>query len=193
MAEMKLIVGLGNPGLQYVGTRHNAGFEAVDVFAGRIGAEVRKKKFGGLFGECMVGDTKVLFLEPQSYMNRSGQAVATALGFYKLSGSDVMVVADDLALEPGRVRIRPKGSAGGHNGLKDIIARLGGEDFGRLRIGVGGPGGSNTKDYVLSRPPADERELIEKAISISTQVLKCWIDEGIDMAMNKFNRPDACE
>lgn len=193
MAQMKLIVGLGNPGLQFVGTRHNAGFEAVDVFAGRIGAEVRKKKFGGLFGECMVGDSKVLFLEPQSYMNRSGQAVATALGFYKLSGCDVMVVTDDLALEPGRVRIRPKGSAGGHNGLKDIIARLGGEDFGRLRIGVGGPGGRNTKDYVLSRPPADERESIEKAISISAQVLKCWIDEGIEMAMNKFNRPDACE
>lgn len=193
MAETKLIVGLGNPGLQYVGTRHNAGFEAVDVFAGRVGAEVRKKKFGGLFGECMIGDRKVLLLEPQSYMNRSGLAVATAMGFYKLSGSDVMVVTDDLALEPGRVRIRPKGSAGGHNGLKDIIARLGGADFGRLRIGVGGTGGRNTKDYVLSRPPADERGLIENAISISAEVLKCWIDEGIDTAMNKYNRPDACE
>ena len=187
MAEIRLIVGLGNPGAGYDRTRHNAGFEVVDLFAERFGVDVKKKKFGGLFGECIIGDKKVLLLKPQSYMNRSGQAVATAVGFYKLTGTEVMVVTDDLALAPGRIRIRAKGSAGGHNGLKDIIARLGGEEFARLRVGVGGPGGRNTKDYVLSRPPADERESIAMAIAASVAALDCWISEGIEAAMTRYN------
>jgi PTH1 family peptidyl-tRNA hydrolase len=187
MAEIRLIVGLGNPGAGYDRTRHNAGFEVVDLFAEQFGVDVKKKKFGGLFGECIIGDKKVFLLKPQSYMNRSGQAVATALGFYKLTGAEVMVVTDDLALAPGRIRIRAKGSAGGHNGLKDIIARLGGEEFTRLRVGVGGQGGQYTKDYVLSRPPADERQEIAMAVAASVAALDCWISKGIDAAMNRYN------
>ena len=187
MAETRLIVGLGNPGREYAGTRHNAGFEAVDLLAERLVADVKRKKFGGLLGECVVGDTKVLLVKPQGYMNRSGQVVATVLGFYKLSLSDVMVVTDDIALEPGRIRIRAKGSAGGHNGLKDIIAKSGSEAFGRLRVGVGGPGDRDRADYVLSRPPAEERRAIEKAIVLSAEALECWLAKGIDAAMNKYN------
>lgn len=187
MTETRLVVGLGNPGREYTGTRHNAGFEVVDLLAGRLGAEVNRKKFGGLFGECITGGRKVLLIKPQGYMNRSGQVVATVVGFYKLSLSDVMVVTDDTALEPGRIRIRAKGSAGGHNGLKDIIAKSGSEAFGRLRVGVGGPGGRDAKDYVLSRPPAEERQAIEKAIVLSVEALECWLAKGIDAAMNKYN------
>ncbi len=187
MAETRLIVGLGNPGREYACMRHNAGFEVVDLLAGRLGAEVNRKKFGGLFGECMAGGRKVLLIKPQGYMNRSGQVVVTVVGFYKLSLSDVMVVTDDMALEPGRIRIRAKGSAGGHNGLKDIIAKSGSEAFGRLRVGVGGPGGRDRADYVLSRPPVEERQAIEKAIALSVEALECWLEEGIAAAMNKYN------
>jgi len=187
MTDTRLIVGLGNPGREYAGTRHNAGFEVVDLLAERLAADVKRKKFGGLIGECVVGDIKVLLVKPQGYMNRSGQAVATVVGFYKLSLSDVMVVTDDIALEPGRIRIRAKGSAGGHNGLKDIIAKSGSEAFGRLRVGVGGPGDRDRADYVLSRPPAEERRAIEKAIVLSAEALECWLAKGIDAAMNKYN------
>ncbi|MBE0535155.1 MAG: aminoacyl-tRNA hydrolase [Phycisphaerae bacterium] len=184
---MRLIVGLGNPGAAYAGTRHNVGFEVVDKLAARFGTDVKRKKFGSLTGEFAAGGGKVVLLKPQEFMNRSGQAVATAVGFYKVPLQDVMVVTDDLALEPGRIRMRPSGSAGGHNGLKDIILRLGSEDFGRLRVGVGGPGGGNTKDYVLSRPARDEREAIESAIAAAVEALSCWLQEGIDAAMSKYN------
>ena len=136
-ASMKLIVGLGNPGSKYDQTRHNVGFMVVDAFAERYGAKVRRKKFNALFEEISVEATKILLLKPQQYMNRSGHAVATAAGFYKLDPVDILVVTDDMALEVGRIRLRAKGSAGGHNGLKDIIARLGTQDFPRLRVGIG--------------------------------------------------------
>lgn len=185
--ERRLVVGLGNPGSGYRGTRHNAGFDVVDMFAERFGVEVGRTKFGGLFGELMLRGRQVLLLKPESYMNRSGQAVATAAGFYRLVGGQIMVVSDDLALPPGKIRIRAKGSAGGHNGLKDVIARLGHEEFCRLRVGVGGEGGINTKDYVLSRPPADERRLIDEAVVRSVEAIECWIEQGMEAAMNKYN------
>lgn len=184
---MRLIVGLGNPGAAYAGTRHNAGFEVVDLLAGRLGADVRRKKFGGLVGECTTNGRRVVLVKPQEYMNRSGEVAATVVGFHKVSLSDLMVVADDLALEPGRIRMRAGGSAGGHNGLKDIIRRLGTEEFGRLRVGVGGQGAANTKDYVLSRPSKGEREAIEHGIAVAVEALSCWLDEGIDAAMSRYN------
>jgi peptidyl-tRNA hydrolase, PTH1 family len=184
---MRLIVGLGNPGASFSGTRHNVGSEAVDLLAGRFGEPIKRRKFGALTSELAAGGHKVVLLKPQEYMNRSGQAVATAMGFYKLSSSDLMVVTDDLALPPGRIRLRSSGSAGGHNGLKDIISRLGTEDFARLRVGVGGPGAANTKDYVLTRPPQEEREAIERAIPAAVDALVCWLEEGIEAAMSRYN------
>ena len=124
-ASMKLIAGLGNPGSKYDQTRHNVGFRVVDALAERFGEKVRRKKFNALAEEIHAEDTKLLLIKPQDYMNRSGHAIATAAGFYKLGPADVLVVTDDMALDVGRLRIRAKGSAGGHNGLKDIIARFG--------------------------------------------------------------------
>ena len=185
--EARMIIGLGNPGAEYAGTRHNAGFEVVDALASQLGVEVKKKKFGGFFGQAELAGHKLLLLKPAGYMNRSGQAVATAVGFYKLDLNRIIVVTDDMALEPGRIRIRAKGSAGGHNGLTDIIARLGRQDFARMRIGIGRSQWKNDKDYVLSRPNAEEGKLIKMAIEQSRQGIICWVKQGIDTAMNRFN------
>ncbi len=187
MSEMKMIVGLGNCGAEYDGTRHNTGFDVVDILAGRLGIEVRKKKFGGLFGKCEFEEVKLMLLKPQQYMNRSGQVVATAAGFYRLRLEDIMVITDDMALEPGRIRIRTKGSSGGHNGLADIIEKLGSDEFARLRVGIGDSGDEAGEDYVLSRASAQERELIDKGIEESVEAVICWVQEGAEAAMNRFN------
>lgn len=187
MTGMKLIVGLGNPGKEYAGTRHNVGFDVVDGLARRFGASVEQKKFGSLFGEILLDECKVLLLKPQTYMNLSGQAVATAAGFYKLPAGDLMVVADDMALRPGLIRIRPGGSSGGHNGLRDIISRLGTEQFARLRVGIGASEYPDTRDYVLGRPGQKDGELIASAIARSQEALLCWIRDGLAAAMNRFN------
>lgn len=187
MSDIKLIVGLGNPGKGYEGTRHNAGFEVLDALGRQNNIEIRKKKFGGLFGDGVIGFTRVLLLKPQNFMNRSGQSTATAAGFYKIPLEKIMVVTDDMALDCGVIRIRPKGSSGGHNGLKDIRAKLGSDAYGRLRIGIGKSEFVSTTDYVLGKPSAAEKEEIEKAKQQAVKALHCWINEGIDAAMNKFN------
>ncbi len=187
MLDVRMIAGLGNVGSEYTGTRHNVGFEVVDLLAGRLGVDVKKRKFGGLFGETVFGDRKLILLKPGKYMNRSGEVVATAVGFYKISLSNIIVVSDEMALEPGRIRIRSQGSAGGHNGLSDIISKLGSSDFARLRVGIGSAGGVAGADYVLSRPAAAERELIDKSIARSVEALECWLCDGIEEAMNRFN------
>ena len=184
---IRMIVGLGNPGQVYDGTRHNVGFDAIDAFGSQFGIEIKKKKFGGLVGDGMVGDRKVLLIKPQQYMNRSGQVVATAAGFYRLGLENIIVVTDDMALEPGRIRLRAKGSAGGHNGLADISSKLGSQDYARLRIGIGKSERIIARDYVLGKPTADERELIVEAVDKSKEALACWVSDGIDLAMNKFN------
>jgi PTH1 family peptidyl-tRNA hydrolase len=187
MAEVKIIVGLGNPGKEYEGTRHNAGFEVVDLLAERLGIAVKKKKFSSLMGEGFFDDKKVLLIKPQEYMNRSGQAVATVAGFYKVNKEDIIVVTDDLALEPGRIRLRAKGSAGGHNGLQDIISKIGSGEFSRVRIGIGKSGVIPTKDYVLGRPSLADRTLIKRARDRAKEAVECWLRYGIDTAMNEFN------
>lgn len=187
MSDVMMIVGLGNPGSKYDGTRHNVGFAVVDRLAGRLGVDVKKKKFGGLFCECVFEGKKVLLLKPQQYMNCSGQVVATAKGFYRGDIGNLMVVTDDMSLDPGRIRIRSKGSAGGHNGLSDIIGKLGSDEFGRMRVGIGRSEVIAGRDYVLGRPTSDERGAIEKAIEAAEQGLLCWMREGIDLAMNRFN------
>jgi PTH1 family peptidyl-tRNA hydrolase len=186
-SDVVMIVGLGNPGKEYDRTRHNVGFDVVDAFARQYGIEVKKKKFGGLVGDGMIGGKKVLLVKPQKYMNLSGQVVATAVGFYRLSIDNIIVVTDDMALEPGRIRLRTKGSAGGHNGLSDIKNQLGSLNYARLRVGIGRSEYIIARDYVLGRPTAGERPLIEEAVERSTKALYCWVSEGIDPAMNKYN------
>ena len=186
-SDVLMIVGLGNPGKEYERTRHNVGFDVVDAFARQYGIEVKKKKFGGLVGDGMIGGKKVLLLKPQKYMNLSGQVVATAVGFYRLSIDNIIVVTDDMALEPGRIRLRAKGSAGGHNGLSDIKNKLGSQDYARLRIGIGKDEHIIARDYVLGRPKPDERVLIDEAVVRAKEALFCWVNEGIAPAMNKYN------
>ncbi len=187
MAEIRMVVGLGNPGEEYVNTRHNVGFRVIDSIAELLAVEVKKTKFGARFGETDYKGKKLILLKPWQFMNRSGQAVATAIGFYKLSLSNLLVISDDLALEPGRIRIRTKGSSGGHNGLADIIEKLGTKDFGRLRIGIGASTNMSEVDYVLGRPNAEQRQLLDKAVERARDAVFCRLEEGIDEAMNRYN------
>jgi peptidyl-tRNA hydrolase, PTH1 family len=186
-ATVKVIVGLGNPGKEYARTRHNVGFAVAESLAESLGIEVTAKKFGGLIGQGQYKDKKLIVVKPQQYMNLSGQVVATVLGFYKLTPADVMIVADDMALEPGVVRLRAKGSAGGHNGLADIIEKLGTSDFARLRIGIGKSAYPDARDYVLGEPSKEEKALLAEGIEKAHEALLCWLDEGLEKAMNKFN------
>lgn len=185
--NIRMIVGLGNPGSKYDGTRHNVGFDVVDAFCRQYGIELNKKKFGGIVGDGMVGDAKVLVVKPQQYMNLSGQVVATAAGFYRVPIDNIIVVTDDMALDPGRIRLRANGSAGGHNGLSDIKNKLGSQNFARLRVGIGRNEYIIASDYVLGRPTASEREHIAGAAEDCKKALYCWVNEGVDVAMNKYN------
>jgi len=191
---MKLVVGLGNPGPEYVGTRHNIGFEVVDRLAKKLGwPEVTKKRFDGLTIDGNIdllsgGSEKVLLLKPLTFMNLSGKAVQAAMSFYQLAPSDIVIVLDDLALPCGRLRLRGSGSAGGHNGLKDIERALGTSDYPRLRIGIDpAPPPMRGKDYVLGRFTTEQRKLLEPAIDRATGATLAWIDKGIESAMSQFN------
>lgn len=183
----RVIVGLGNPGTAYAGTRHNVGFEVVDRLAAGLGAEVRKKKFGACIGEAAACGQALVLVKPQEFMNRSGQAVATILGFYKVPLDRLLVVTDDTALELGRLRLRAGGSAGGHNGLADIIEKVKSQDFARLRIGIGSSGATDLADYVLSRPSGSDREILDRAAETARAAVLCWIAEGVQTAMSRFN------
>lgn len=183
----KMVVGLGNPGKEYADTRHNTGFQVIDSLAEGLKVDVKKRKFGARMGFGEFADKKLILLKPWQYMNRSGQAVVTAVGFYKLGLSDLLVVLDDMDLEPGRIRIRTKGSAGGHNGLADIIEKLGTENFGRLRIGIGQSGREDAIDFVLDKPTKAERLSLDEAVEKAREAVLCWLEYGIEATMNKFN------
>ncbi len=185
--EVRVIVGLGNPGGEYEQTRHNAGFWVIDALCEKFGADVKKKKFAAMFGEVELGDKKLILLKPLSYMNRSGQSTATASGFYRAGLDKIMVVSDCMDIEPGRIKLKAGGSAGGHNGLADVIAKLGSDEFARVRIGIGRPERGVSKDYVLGRPGAEEKKLIESACQKAADAVICWAEKGIDAAMNEFN------
>src|SRR5436190_194185 len=193
---MKLLVGLGNPGSEYVGTRHNIGWEVVDGFAARMGwigsadqfNRLAKTKFEGLTLDGVVGGEKMLLLKPTTYMNLSGRSVQAAMAFYQLTPADVMVVLDDLALPVGRLRIRAVGSSGGHNGLKDIERALGTNAYPRLRIGIDAPPPRVPgRDYVLGRFSAEQREQVDPAIARACGAIVTWVDKGLTVAMNQFN------
>jgi PTH1 family peptidyl-tRNA hydrolase len=188
MSDMKLVAGLGNPGGDYADTRHNIGFRVMDLLAETLAIEVRKRKFGARFGVGEFADKKLIVLKPWQFMNRSGQAVATAAGYYKLNVADMLVVTDDMDLEPGHVRLRPKGSAGGHKGLADIIEKLGTNAFARCRIGIGRSDEQDAVDFVLDKPTKAESPLLDVAIERARDAVLCWIEHGIETAMNRYNR-----
>lgn len=185
---MKLIVGLGNPGASYRQSRHNVGFLVVAQLQQRWSIEVKRHKFKGLFGDGRVGGQQVALLAPQTYMNRSGASVSEAVNFFQLSLADILVVMDDMDLELGQLRLRSSGSPGGHKGLRDIIAHLGTDEFARMRIGIGAAPAGDSVDYVLGNFSVQEQPLMEAAFAQACQAVECWVHEGIDQAMNRFNR-----
>ena len=188
---MKLIVGLGNPGPKYAATRHNVGFDVLDRLARRHGAEWEAAPRGieALIARWRAGDT--VFVKPLTFMNLSGTAIVGLLQFYKIEPSDLLVIVDEVQLETGRIRIRPSGSAGGHNGLKSVIGSLGTEAFPRLRIGVGrGDNRRDLADHVLAKFDPDERSVIEDAIVRAVDASEAFIADGVADAMNRFNRKD---
>ena len=183
-----LIVGLGNPGRQYENTRHNAGFITLDVIAEKAGARVDRIKFKGLCGEGMLGGKKVLFLKPSTFMNLSGQSVQEAMSFYKLPPEKVLVIFDDISLDPGKLRIRRKGSDGGHNGIKNIIYLSVKDTFPRIKMGVGkkpNPGW-DLADWVLSRFTEDEQKALLDAAEKAASAAELIVQGNIDKAMNLY-------
>jgi PTH1 family peptidyl-tRNA hydrolase len=184
---MKLVVGLGNPGTKYTGTRHNIGFEVLFELAKRTGA-VGRAKFQGEFFDGRCENHRLLMLCPHTFMNLSGSSVLAARDFYKLDNESLLVVCDDFSLPLGRLRVRAKGSSGGQKGLEDIIRRLGTEDFPRLRIGIGlPPEGRSAADFVLSRFSETELPVVRSSILRAADAVSCWLRDGTQMAMNQFN------
>ncbi|MDS0525308.1 aminoacyl-tRNA hydrolase [Clostridium sp. SHJSY1] len=183
---MFLIVGLGNPGREYENTRHNIGFDAIDVIAKRYNIEVSRIKFKGVYGEGFIGSEKVMLLKPTTYMNLSGESVREVMDFYKLSKEQVLVIYDDISLEVGRLRIREKGSAGGHNGIKSIISHLGTDVFSRIKIGVGQPDG-NLVNHVLGNFSKEDRKYLDEVLSAVVSATDVIVHEDTKKAMNEFN------
>ena len=184
---MKLIVGLGNPGKKYEHTRHNMGFDAVDLFADLAQIDVDKEVFHGLLGRGEVFDEDIMLFKPTTYMNLSGTAVRELVSYFKIPLEDVIIIYDDMALNPGKIRLRPEGSSGGHKGMQNIIDCLGTDQIKRIRIGIGEPEGDDDIDFVLSKPIKEERELIDEAINDAIGALKEILKSDFARAMNKFN------
>ena len=187
MADVKLVVGLGNPGPEYAETRHNLGFKVVEALESALGTEVKKRRFGARTGEGSYAGHRLILMKPWKFMNRSGEAVASTVGFYKLDLGDLMVVTDDMALEVGRIRIRAKGSAGGHNGLADIIEKLGSDAFARCRVGIGAAQSAEAVGHVLGRPDRQDKDLLNQAILRARDAVLCWLEFGVEKTMNEFN------
>lgn len=185
---MKLIVGLGNPGSRYAGTRHNVGFEVADQIAADLSEKFSPGKGPFYIAKARHNDHRIVLIKPTTYMNRSGDAVQQALHWFKTSPENCLVCYDDLDLPAGTIRLRPQGSAGGHNGVKDIIRTLGTDRFPRLRIGIGNdiPGESQVS-YVLSKFSTDQRDIIDKAVETAADAALYFVTDGIDQAMNRFN------
>ncbi len=188
---MKIVVGLGNPGIEYQRTRHNVGFDGIDRLARRVcdASQAPRARFQALALEGESGGEKVLLLKPVTYMNLSGSTVSEAVRFFKLDPSnDLLVLVDDIALPCGSIRLRGDGSAGGHNGLADIEAKLGTNRYARCRIGIDPPGQIPQRDYVLGRFREDQQPLVDAAVSTAAEAAECWISRGLVETMNRFNR-----
>jgi PTH1 family peptidyl-tRNA hydrolase len=184
---MKIIVGLGNPGTKYSGTRHNIGFEVIDYLAAAPGCVPFREKFEAYVAELKEGDETILLVKPLTFMNLSGRAVRAILDFYKLPIEQLLVVCDDFNLPLGKLRVRMKGSHGGQNGLRNIQDQLGTDTYTRLRIGVGQPGPGDAVDFVLSKFKPGERPATEEAIAFAAQAVLVWVRQGVEPCMNRFN------
>lgn len=184
---MKLIVGLGNPGKEYEATRHNCGFMVIDALADKLNVTVDQKKFKSLYTKFKYHGEDVILLKPQTYMNLSGEAVIAAMNFFKIDIDDILVIYDDLDMPVGKLRLRKTGSAGGHNGIKNIIAHLNSQDFKRIRVGIDRHKYMNVADYVLSRFSKVESEAIEQGIENAANAVLDYLDNDFNHAMNYYN------
>jgi len=185
---VKIIAGLGNPGAEYAKTRHNVGFMLIDALAAKLGVDDWREKYDAMVLETRIGLEKVLLVKPLTYMNESGRAIGPLLSWYKLEAEDLVVVHDDLDIPVGTIRIRKKGSAGGHNGIKSILSHVGDEHFARVRIGIGRPlPGWTVIHHVLAPFPSEDVPKIREAIDYLLPAVECIVTEDVDMAMNKFN------
>ncbi|MBP5574379.1 MAG: aminoacyl-tRNA hydrolase [Bacilli bacterium] len=184
---MKLVVGLGNPGKKYENTRHNMGFMAVDLLSDQANIDVDKEVFHGLMGRGKIYEQDVILFKPTTFMNLSGTAVQEVVHYFKIELEDIVVIYDDMALEPGVIRLRKEGSSGGHKGMQNIIDCLSTEQIKRIRIGIGEPGENDTIDFVLSKPLKDEVPVIEEAIANAVRAVKEMLKSDFDRAMNKYN------
>lgn len=187
--DMYIIAGLGNPGKQYAQTRHNVGFDTIDILADKYNISVDTKKHKALCGKGMIEGQKVVLAKPQTFMNLSGESVRELVDFYKIDPEEeLIVIYDDISLEPGKIRIRKKGSAGGHNGIKNIIAQLGTQNFQRIKVGVGEkPKGWDLADYVLGHFSKEDRGLVDDALKRAAGAVELMVQGEVDQAMNQFN------
>ena len=184
---MKLIVGLGNPGKEYAGTRHNCGFMVIDRLASKLNVDVDQNKFKGLYAKVKYHGEDIILLKPQTYMNLSGESVNAVMNFFKIDKEDLLVIYDDLDMPVGKLRLRKTGSAGGHNGIKNIIAHLNSQDFKRIRVGIYRHKYMNVADYVLSRFSKVESEAIEQGIENAANAVLDYLDNDFNHAMNYYN------
>ena len=184
---MYIIVGLGNPGLRYQKTRHNMGFMTIDRLAEKTGTKVSKLKFKAKVGEGNISGRKVVFVKPQTFMNLSGNSVREVMDFYKIERDHLILIYDDLDLDAGRIRLRAKGSAGTHNGMRSVVSQLGYSDFPRIRIGIGDPEGRDTIGHVIGKISKNEKEILSSAVDKAADAAVSIITDGIERAMNIFN------
>ena len=185
--DIKLIVGLGNPGARYAHSRHNAGFLIADRFARAHELDFARKRFNAQIAEGAVAGQRVMVAKPQTFMNSSGEAVGKLYAFYKIAPHDLLVIYDDLDLPLGKLRLRADGSSGGHHGMESIIARIGTSDFPRLRIGIGRPNPDADIDHVLGNFDPEERDIMNETFTRAADAIDMWLKDGIDKAMNRFN------
>ncbi|MEC2076596.1 aminoacyl-tRNA hydrolase [Metabacillus fastidiosus] len=185
---MKLIIGLGNPGKQYESTRHNVGFMAVDQLSDRLNIPLDRTKFNGLYGIGHISGEKVILLKPLTYMNLSGECIHPLMEYYEVDDDEIVVIYDDLDIPTGKIRLRTKGSAGGHNGIKSMIHHLGTQQFNRVRVGIDRPSnGMTITDYVLGRFTEEEQADIQSAIKQSAEACEKWLTTDFNQVMNEFN------
>lgn len=185
--QIKLIVGLGNPGVRYANSRHNIGFMIADRFARAHEFDFARKRFNAQIAEGSIAGHRILLAKPQTFMNSSGEAVGKLFAFYKIASHDLLVVYDDLDLPLGKMRLRSRGSSGGHHGMESIVARVGTSDFPRLRVGIGRPNPDADIDHVLGSFDADERTMMDETFARAADAIDVWLADGITAAMNRFN------
>ena len=185
---MRLIVGLGNPGKEYENTRHNVGFNIIDLYLKKNNLKLDKEKFNGKYTKAKINGEEVILLEPQTYMNASGDCVRKVIDFYKITTEDVLIIQDDLDMEIGKIKLKENSSSGGHNGIKDIEQKLGTNNIKRLKIGISNNKNIDTKDYVLGKISKDEKEILEKTYEICLNIIDDFFTMNFDLLMGKYNK-----